>query len=199
MPAAVVVGRSLCGILPNRGMGIRHPEILHGAAITRSRTFPRRALAAHRRRWLAHQTYRQNGPQAVEGCGFCRLDHRVRADHLGLRHAAAPAPGTLVGAKNVEHDVWFVGDSAVLRSPAEVRRIAEQQGIDFSQPTVSFCNTGHWAATNWFVLSEMLGQPDVKLYPESMVGWSRAGLPMANVPGRLQQFWIQLKEAAAAM
>ena len=80
-----------------------------------------------------------------------------------------------------------------------MRRIAEQHGIDFSQPTVSFCNTGHWAATNWFVLSEMLGQPDVKLYPESMVGWSRAGLPMANVPGRLQQFWIQLKEAAAAM
>jgi len=128
------------------------------------------------------------------------IDARPAPYFLGeTKHAAAPTPGTLVGAKNVEHDVWFVGDSAVLRSPAEVRRIAEQQGIDFSQPTVSFCNTGHWAATNWFVLSEMLGQPDVKLYPESMVGWSRAGLPMANVPGRLQQFWIQLKEAAAAM
>jgi len=128
------------------------------------------------------------------------IDARPAPYFLGeTKHAAAPTPGTLVGAKNVEHDVWFVGDSAVLRSPAEVRRIAEQQGIDFSQPTVSICNTGHWAATNWFVLSEMLGQPDVKLYPESMVGWSRAGLPMANVPGRLQQFWIQLKEAAAAM
>jgi thiosulfate/3-mercaptopyruvate sulfurtransferase len=64
---------------------------------------------------------------------------------------------------------------------------------------VSFCNTGHWAATNWFVLSEVIGQKDVKLYPESMVGWSRTGLPMANVPSRLEQFWMQLKEAAGAM
>jgi thiosulfate/3-mercaptopyruvate sulfurtransferase len=138
--------------------------------------------------------------EVAQAAGRQLLDARPAPYFFGeTKHAAAPTPGTLVGAKNVEHDVWFVADSAVLRSPADVRRIAEQQGIDLSQPTVSFCNTGHWAATNWFVLSEMLGQADVKLYPESMVGWSRAGLPMANVPGRLQQFWIQLKEAAAAM
>jgi len=35
----------------------------------------------------------------------------------------------------------------------------------------------------------------VKLYPESTVGWSQAGLPMGNVPSRLAQFWLQLKEA----
>ena len=39
---------------------------------------------------------------------------------------------------------------------------------------VSFCNTGHWAATNWFVLSEIAGIEGVKLYPESMVGWTRS-------------------------
>jgi hypothetical protein len=27
------------------------------------------------------------------------------------------------------------------------------------------------------------------------VGWSQAGLPMANVPSRLHQFWLQLREA----
>jgi thiosulfate/3-mercaptopyruvate sulfurtransferase len=41
-------------------------------------------------------------------------------------------------------------------------------------PIVSFCNTGHWAATNWFVLSEVAGIEGVKLYPESMVGWTQA-------------------------
>jgi len=128
------------------------------------------------------------------------IDARPAPFFLGeTKHIAARTPGTLVGAKNVEHDVWFVGDSATMQSTADVRRVAQQQGVSTAQPTVSFCNTGHWAATNWFVLSEVLGQPDVKLYPESMVGWSRAGLPMTNVPGRLQQFWIQLKEAAAAM
>jgi thiosulfate/3-mercaptopyruvate sulfurtransferase len=62
---------------------------------------------------------------------------------------------------------------------------------------VSFCNSGHWAATNWFVLSEVLGQPDVKLYPESLVGWSQADLPMANVPSRLRQFYLQIRTALA--
>ncbi|HTN50351.1 MAG TPA: rhodanese-like domain-containing protein [Burkholderiaceae bacterium] len=115
------------------------------------------------------------------------------------KHPAARAPGTLVGAKNVEHDVWFIRGSATMQSSVELRRIAQQQGIGQAQPTVSFCNTGHWAATNWFVLSEVLGQPDVKLYPESMVGWSRAERPMDHVPSRLQQFWMQLKEAAVSM
>jgi thiosulfate/3-mercaptopyruvate sulfurtransferase len=119
--------------------------------------------------------------------------------HGQAKHAAARAPGTLAGAKNVAHDIWFVGDNAVLRSPAELRGIAQGAGIDSTRAAVSFCNTGHWAATNWFVLSEVLGQAEVKLYPESMVGWSRAGLPMANVPSRLAQFWIQLKDAAGAI
>jgi thiosulfate/3-mercaptopyruvate sulfurtransferase len=127
------------------------------------------------------------------------LDARPAAYFNGeSRHAAARTPGTLVGAKNVAHDVWFIGDSAVLRPVAQLRRIAADNGIDTAQPAVSFCNTGHWAATNWFVLSELLGQRNVKLYPESMVGWSQAGLPMDHVPTRLEQFWRQLKEAAAA-
>ncbi len=132
--------------------------------------------------------------------GSVLLDARPPAYFRGeARHAAARAPGTLVGAKNVAHDVWFADGAAALRTTADVQRIAAREGIDTTQPTVSFCNTGHWAATNWFVLSEVLGQKDVKLYPESMVGWSRNGLPMANVPSRLEQFWMQLKEAAGAM
>ena len=41
-----------------------------------------------------------------------------------------------------------------------------------SGPVVTYCNTGHWAATDWFVLSEILGRPNVKLYAGSMVEWS---------------------------
>ena len=55
--------------------------------------------------------------------------------------------------------------------------------------TVAFCNTGHWAATNWFAQSEVLGQKNVKLYAGSMVDWTQdaSHLPMDNVPGRMQQ------------
>ena len=55
-------------------------------------------------------------------------------------------------------------------------------GYTGEERLVSFCNTGVWAATNWFVLSEVAGIEDVKLYPESIVGWSIAMLPMVNTP-----------------
>jgi len=125
------------------------------------------------------------------------LDARPAAFFLGeTRHAAAKTPGTLVGAKNVDNAVWFAKGSGALLPTSDVKRIAQETGVQTDQPTVSFCNTGHWAATNWFVLSEVLGQKDVKLYPESTVGWSLAGLPMENVPNRIAQFWLQLKEAS---
>ncbi|HKO67533.1 MAG TPA: rhodanese-like domain-containing protein, partial [Burkholderiaceae bacterium] len=124
------------------------------------------------------------------------LDARPVAFFVGeTRHPAAKTPGTIVGAKNISHDVWFSKDAKVLPLE-EITRVAQRNGVDTSQPTISFCNTGHWAATNWFVLSELLGQNDVKLYPESVVEWSHAGLAMEHVPNRLHQFWLQLKVAS---
>ncbi len=126
------------------------------------------------------------------------LDARPAAFFDGeTRHAAAKTPGTIVGAKNVDHDVWFTKKGTLL--PADdIQRVAQQAGVQTDLPTISFCNTGHWAATNWFVLSELLGHDNVKLYPESVVEWSNAGLAMENIPNRLQQFWLQLKVASSA-
>ena len=71
-------------------------------------------------------------------------------------------------------------------APEQLQKLLQQNGLDQAEVTVSFCNTEYWAATNWFVLSEVVGQEGVKLYPEPMVEWSAAGLPMDNVPGRLK-------------
>ena len=46
-------------------------------------------------------------------------------------------------------------------------------------PAVAYCNTGHWAATDWFVLSELLGRKDVQLYYGSMVDWTSDAEPAA--------------------
>lgn len=134
--------------------------------------------------------------QVLQSGSALLLDARPQRFFLGrTRHAAATTPGTIAGARNLEHGQWFAKDSGVLLDAAAARQIAAAQGLDATQPAVSFCNTGHWAATNWFVLSEVLGHPNVSLYPESIVDWSQAGEPMTNVPGRLYQFWLQLKEA----
>lgn len=113
------------------------------------------------------------------------------------KHGAAKTAGTIQGARNVEHDSWFARGSAAMLPVDEVRKVAQQKGLTVSgtgdAETVAFCNTGHWAATNWFVQSEILGDTKARLYPESMVEWSRAGLPMSNVPGRLKQLLSDMK------
>ncbi len=111
------------------------------------------------------------------------------------RHVAASVPGTLEGAVNVEHSKWFAPGSATFVSPEQAQKVAAASSIDPAKETVSFCNTGHWAATNWFAMSEVLGQKNVKLYAGSIVEWSKdaSGLPMANVPSRPKQLLIDAK------
>ena len=137
--------------------------------------------------------------QAVINRSARLLDTRPATYFAGqTRHTAARKPGTIVGAKNVSHEVWFAKDAQLLPTD-DIKRVAQQAGVHANQPTISFCNTGQWAATSWFVLSELLGQDDVKLYPESVVEWSNAGLAMDNVPNRLQQFWLQLRVASGVL
>ncbi|MDE2120293.1 MAG: sulfurtransferase [Betaproteobacteria bacterium] len=125
------------------------------------------------------------------------LDARPPAFWQGKAKApAALQPGTLAGSVDFNNLSWFpqgtgaLPDIRVLRAIASGLPGAEQQ----ASGTVSFCNTGHWAATNWFVLSELLHRPGVRLYPGSMVDWSRHDEPMTHVPSRIDQLWAQLKQ-----
>ena len=122
------------------------------------------------------------------------LDSRTPAFFAGEAwHGAAKKPGVLPGADNFAFTAFF--NEATLKSQAEVNQIVSDNGLAQGQ-TVSYCNTGHWAATNWFVLSEVAQVPDVTLYAESMVEWSNADLPMDNVPGAVKFAWLKAKKWA---
>lgn len=142
-------------------------------------------------RWLATT---DEVAEIVGGSGDALLlDARPESFWQGNRsHPAAARPGTLPQSEYFEHDSWF-SDGPAIVSAADARRLAEAQGFTGAETLVSFCNTGHWAATNWFALSELAGIEDVKLYPESMVGYSRAGHEMANVPGLFRNLVNQVR------
>jgi thiosulfate/3-mercaptopyruvate sulfurtransferase len=136
---------------------------------------------------------------ALQKAGSARLvDARPAAFFTGeTRHQASLVPGTLKGAANLEYTRWFAADSSAMLPADEVKKIAADApataGADGD--TVSFCNTGHWAAINWFALSEVAGKKGVKMYPGSMVDWSQGpgAEAMDNVPGRLGQLIIDFK------
>lgn len=99
------------------------------------------------------------------------------------KHPAAKQAGTIEGAANVVQSTWFRKDNPRQFSPADrVTALAKEAGVEdgTQRPIASFCNTGHWAATNWFALSELAGIDNVKLYPESMVGWTKADQPVVQ-------------------
>ncbi|MEM8665278.1 MAG: rhodanese-like domain-containing protein [Pseudomonadota bacterium] len=102
------------------------------------------------------------------------VDARPDAFFAGqAKHPAAKAAGTLKGAKNLPFAGWFDGNATEIADATHAGTVAAN--LDTDGEIVSFCNTGHWAATNWFALSELAGKDNVKLYPESMVGWVNGG------------------------
>lgn len=135
--------------------------------------------------------------QATQSNRAVLVDARPNDFFTGrTRHVAAKTPGTLPGAVNVEHSIWFKPGTSEVIDAAQAQSIAAKYNLaNKNEEVVSFCNTGHWAATNWFVLSELVGDKDVKLYAGSMVDWTQAAspLPMDNVPGRMRQLLIDTK------
>ncbi|PKQ13898.1 MAG: sulfurtransferase [Alphaproteobacteria bacterium HGW-Alphaproteobacteria-1] len=141
--------------------------------------------------WLAT---REDVQAIVDGRDNAQLiDARPEAFWKGeTKHAAAARPGTIPQSRYFTHDRWFGTSEPSLIKPDLVRQLAEENGFGPGDRLVSFCNTGHWAATNWFALSELAGIDGVRMYPESVVGWSNAGLEMANVPGLFQNLFNKI-------
>jgi 3-mercaptopyruvate sulfurtransferase SseA len=60
-----------------------------------------------------------------------------------------------------------------IKSPDALRELAKRYDIDVSQPIITYCDTGQHSSLTWFVLSELLGNPAVRLYDGSMHEWTR--------------------------
>ena len=110
------------------------------------------------------------------------------------KHDLAVKPGTLPGARNLPHGRFFQAGSPVIAPELDAGPLRQALGLDAApgREVVAFCNTGHWAATEWFALSELAGIEDVKLYPGSMVEWSQSGLDMENTPSLLSNLTRQI-------
>ncbi len=122
------------------------------------------------------------------------LDARLDDFYAGTAwHDAAARPGILPGADQFAFEAFFDMNTPLLKHSDEIDSIVTANGLN--QPgMISYCNTGHWAATNWFVLSEVAQVDGVRLYPESMVEWSALNKPMENVPTSLQFAILKTKK-----
>jgi thiosulfate/3-mercaptopyruvate sulfurtransferase len=96
--------------------------------------------------------------------------------------------GHIPGALSYDSATFYDQATNRLKSKAD---IAAALADVPAGPVISYCNTGHWAATDWFVLSEILGRKNVKLYPGSMAEWT-ADASRSVVSSRTK--WDDLKK-----
>jgi thiosulfate/3-mercaptopyruvate sulfurtransferase len=132
-----------------------------------------------------------NDVEAIEGKGGASLvDARPASFFLGKEKApASQAYGHIPGAVSLDSAKFYDQQTNRLKPKAELVSIATAVPAG---PAVSYCNTGHWAATDWFVLHELLGRTETRLYAGSMVEWTgNASRPIESSRTK----WDDLKKA----
>jgi thiosulfate/3-mercaptopyruvate sulfurtransferase len=102
-----------------------------------------------------------------------------------LPQEQAQRAGHIPTAKNVP---WSraANDDGTFKSDDELRKLYEDEaGLDFSKDTIAYCRIGERSAHTWFVLHELLGQPNVKNYDGSWTEYgSLVGVPIELGEGR---------------
>ncbi len=125
--------------------------------------------------------------EAVAAIGVKNLvDVRSPDEYAGRLMAPAHLPqeqaqraGHIPTAANVP---WSkaANDDGTFKSDDELRKIYTEAGVDWDKDTVAYCRIGERSSHTWFVLKELLGQPNVKNYDGSWTEYgSLIGVPVA--------------------
>ena len=103
--------------------------------------------------------------------GATLVDTRNAASFRGEEKSPQAArAGRIPGSLHQEGAEAYDRATNRLKPRAELERL-----FDAPLPpgdVIPYCNTGQQAATNWFVLSEILGRPGVRLYDGSLSEWT---------------------------
>jgi thiosulfate/3-mercaptopyruvate sulfurtransferase len=112
----------------------------------------------------------------IDEPGRVILDVRSQAEFDGERFwpsgatEGAGRAGHIPGAAHVPFDVLRAEDGA-FKSPEELRRLYEDEGVVPERGVVTYCTIGNRASQVWFVLKYLLQYPEVGVYYGSWAEW----------------------------
>ena len=78
-------------------------------------------------------------------------------------------------------------DDGTFKSDDDLKELYGEAGLDFDGDIIAYCRIGERSAHTWFVLHELLEQPNVKNYDGSWTEYgSLVGVPVAvgDEPGQ---------------
>ncbi len=108
------------------------------------------------------------------------VDNRSLGEYLGIQSktnvkanghipGARVFPGELMGSERLPAKFLPVD---------ELRQLLQAMHIRDEAAAITYCNSGQTASEGWFILSELLGNRDVRLYAGSMQEWTLKKLPV---------------------
>lgn len=105
----------------------------------------------------------------------------LRSFHGLAKRDYVYAAGHIPGARVLPPELLtkpVAGGAVKLHSLATYRGIAAASGVDADKPSIAYCNSGHLASGPWFVMSELLGYRNARLYDGSMHQWTLEKRPV---------------------
>lgn len=112
--------------------------------------------------------------QQARDAGVQLVDNRPAKQYQGEeKHPAARAAGTIPDSLNLPQGQLVEDGTAFVVDREKLQTLMDQAGVSGDGKTITFCNTGHWAAIGWFTLSELAGIEDVAMYDGSMTEWTQ--------------------------
>ncbi len=80
--------------------------------------------------------------------------------------------GHIPGAKPYPNELLTTKMPAKFIAADKARKLLAELGVKPNKQAITYCNSGHLASGSWFVMSELLGNRNVKLYDGSMHEWT---------------------------
>jgi thiosulfate/3-mercaptopyruvate sulfurtransferase len=125
------------------------------------------------------QAIRALRDEVIQAVGGSRVFVDVRAPQEYLGEATtvpgcasegAQRAGHIPGATSIP---WAqaVNEDGTFKPVDELRELYGGHGVLNGEPIISYCQIGERSAHTWFVLHELLGEPDVKNYDGSWTEW----------------------------
>jgi thiosulfate/3-mercaptopyruvate sulfurtransferase len=131
------------------------------------------------------RAFRDQVLQHIKGADTALVDVRSPQEFSGERtHMPEyPQEGTLRGGHipTAVSIPWAkaVRDDSTFKSAAELRELYSGQGITPDKDIISYCRIGERSSHTWFVLTYLLGYPQVRNYDGSWTEWGNGvGLPI---------------------
>jgi thiosulfate/3-mercaptopyruvate sulfurtransferase len=111
------------------------------------------------------------------------VDNRPLSQYLGTaRRSYVYAAGHIPGAKVYPTELMTHRAGPAKFLPADqLRQLHEGLNIKSDAQTITYCNSGHLASGGWFIMSELMGNKNVKLYDGSMHQWTLEERPVTSM------------------